>query len=538
MERPGNKDNSSLESLVAREKILSGAWELAQSAHAKQKRDEGTPYFTHLVAVARIIYEDWGVKSPAILAAALLHDSVEDSEYTHLTLGDIKGRFGEEIAFLVDGVSKFRSVQKDGSSGDRETIKKVFDKTLIDPRVAVLKLADRLHNMRTLQFVSQGRQIPKAEETLDVYVPLAESLGMWKVKSELEDLAMKFITPEDYSFYKNLLDRDKRLEDLFQTSMVSRLESLIKEAGVPAWVEIRVNSLARLKHKMERAANFASINDVLSLRVVVNDSGGEDAARDDCYKMEGRIKNTFCREENSGRFDDFFAHPKDNGYSALQITLDYPIGAIEVAVATKTKEEFNNWGIVSLMRRGEENLKDYVLKVIFTPTGKVKFFPKEATGIDLAYSIDPMMGMRATKLLIDGKPYAVSQDLPNGALVEVVLGKARNAPPEEYLNYCLPQTRKIIENQIAEKARRDLIKKGKDISETMLAKYGYRNLEEILAHDNEYTQKLVNALYIHGFKGHLNNLYLPLGSGELKEEYLEAFIKRIFRANSSSEIPD
>lgn len=501
------------------EPILQRAYDFAKRAHEGQRRKDGTPYITHPEAVARIISEEWGITDTTMVAAAYLHDTLED---THVTKGDIETNFGHEVAEMVDGVSKFRSEEKILSENevDHETLKKIASRNLINPKDVVLKLADRLHNMRTLQFVPSEKQIPKASETLDVYVPLAESLGMWKVKSELEDLSLKYIAPQDFKYYSELRDSDKRLGDLFTEHIISDIESIIDEAGISARVEVRINSLARIKHKMERAFEITSINDLISFRIVVDDSGGPDKGRDDCYKILGRIKESFQKEENTERFDDFFAHPKDNGYSAIQVTLNSPFGAVEIAVATESKEEFNNWGVVSLIKRGETNLKDYVLKVIFTPTGRVKFFPKEATGIDMAYSIDPIMGVRAVNLLIDGKPFPVSANLPNGATIEIILGKARAVPPADYLNYCTPRTRKIIENQITENARRNVIKKGREVACAKISKYGFKSFEEIRDSD-EYAQNLVDALYTNRFKGHLNELYHALGIARNDEEASE-----------------
>jgi (p)ppGpp synthase/HD superfamily hydrolase len=525
MERDGLLSSGSLEARISKEPILQEAFKFAREAHAGQTRSEGTPYFTHLVSVARIIHEEWGIEDSTMIAASFLHDTIEDTTVTKEKLESV---FGSKIAEMVEGVSKFRSEKGSLSKEDvdRETIKKITGRNLINPKDVVLKLADRLHNMRTLKFVPSEKQIPKASETFDVYVPLAESLGMWKVKCELEDLAMGYISPEEFNHYETLRNSDERLGDLFIGNMTSRLKSLMSEAGVEARIETRINSLARLKHKMDRTADFAQINDVMSFRVIVDDREGQGKARDDCYKLLGRINETFTSVENPERFDDFFARPKDNGYSAIQVTLNYPFGAVEVAITSSSKEDFNNWGVVSMIKNGKEELGAYVLKVIRTHSGRVKFFPKEATGIDLAYSIDPVMGMRAVNLLIDGEPSPVSSNLPNGALVEVVHEKARPETPKEYMDYCLPATRRIIEAQISEQVRRNIIKNGKKISGEVLLKYGFKNFEEMLDRD-QYAQNLMNSLYLDGLKGHLNDLYFAMGAGRKDEDFLENFIKSI-----------
>lgn len=502
--------------------LIGRAYDFAQKAHEGQTRAEGTPYFTHCLEVVKILHMEWGITDEAMLAAGHLHDTIEDSEDGGITPETIWTNFGERVASLVEGVTQLRSEK------DSETLRRLTNENLIDPRIIVIKLADRLHNMRTLSFVHKDKQIDKAKETVNAYVPMAESLGIWEVKSQLEDLSLKYLSPKDYADFSDKLKHDKRTDEegIFTGFMKSSLELLTKETGVKASIEIRVNSLARLRHKMERTSDFASINDVVSFRVIVDDTQGKDRARDDCYKVLGRVSEIFGPFEDTERFDNFFSRPKDNGYSAIQITLTYPFGAVEIAITSASKEEFNKWGVVSLIRRGEKDLSDYVLKLIFTPTGQVKFFPKEATGIDLAYSIDPVMGIRATGVLIDNREYPISAVLPNGAEVKVLFGKPRVSPPEDYLYFALPQTRKLIEKQIENRVRQEYIVKGKEIAAKIVSKTGYKTLEEVLAQE-EHVDKLMQMLFIRGFKGHLNNLYFQLGSGKKDEAYLEEFLKSV-----------
>ncbi|MDZ4209699.1 MAG: HD domain-containing protein, partial [Candidatus Curtissbacteria bacterium] len=364
---------------------LSKAHELAQEAHDGQFRAEGLPYFTHPVEVARILREEWKINDENILCAAILHDIVED---TDVTLKEIKIAFGEDVAKLVDGVSKFRS-ENGNESSDRETVRKVFDRTLIDPRVAVLKIADRLHNMRTLESMPRDKQLAKSRETLSVYSKLAESLGMWMVMNELEDLSFKYLNITEYGKWKERLKNDPRNSDLFMAYTLSSLEAIVRESDVNAQVVVRKNTLWRLRQKSERITRFEDNNDAVSFRVIVEDNERPLEAKDNCYKLLGRFREAYLKEENYDRFRDYYVRSKDNKYSAIQMTINTLNGAVEIAITSSSKEEFNNWGVVSLLKKEQKELSEYALKLVFTPLGQVKFFPKEATGVDFAYSISP-----------------------------------------------------------------------------------------------------------------------------------------------------
>jgi len=502
--------------------IVQEAARLAEMAHEGQKRAEGTPYFTHCQEVARILYEEWGIADSEILSAGFLHDTVED---TSVTKADLKRNFGREVAELVDGVSKF-------GSDDKENIRKVFDKNLIDPRVGVIKLADRLHNMRTLHFMTEAKRTAKAKET-EGYASFAESLGMWKVKSELEDLSLKFTNPEEFERLSQMLSEDKRISVLTMSHMTSVLQSLAERIGIGVRIEPRINSLARIGHKMDKGMDISEINDVVSYRVTVDDSEGVDAGRNDCYKMLGIVREKFAGIEDHERFDDFFSTPQDNRYSSIQVTLTTEDGSVEIAIATKEKEDFNNWGVVSLIRKGVKNLSDYALKLIFTPADQVKFFPPGATGIDFAYSIDKeinkkeTMGTRATAILIDGVRHELSTVIPNGTTVDVILGKSKTIIPGEYLKFCLPKTRKIIERQIAGQIQREQIRAGKEIVDGSVTEKGIASLSQLLEEDDS-AQKLVDWLYDIECKGHLNTLYFKVATGRISKEELDDHLKSFF----------
>jgi len=498
--------------------LFTKAYEFAQKAHEGQVRAEGTPYITHCAAVEKIISEEWGIRSPELRAAALLHDTVEDNK--SLTFIDIENEFGSKVAFLVEGVSQLRSEKENGVSKiekDRETVRKVFNKNLIDPNVGVLKLADRLHNMRTLMHMPPEKQIAKAKET-EGYAKLAESLGMWVVMRELEDLSLKYSSSRDYEKYARIRNEDPRTGEQFVEWLKSTLTTIATDAAIDAHLETRKISLPVLKNKKGKYLT-EKINDLISFRVIVKGSG-EAETRNQVYKMLGIIRENFAGIEDLDRFDDFYSKPRDNNYSAIQLTLDFPEGSTEIAISCEEKEEFNNWGIVSLIRRGETDLQKHALKLIFTPTHEVKFFQAKATGLDFAYSISPSMGARAEYAVVNGEVRPISTVLPNGAEVEIEIGEPRIAPKKELINFCLPNTRRVIDEQLSEQAKWEFEMKGKEAIYGIICKRGLIDLTDLLKID-KHKANLENLLYVLGCKGSIEDLYYKVGSGVMDIKDLE-----------------
>lgn len=528
MEREA-KSQSKLEEFIESSDFLKEAYKLAQEAHKGQVRAEGTAYFSHCVEVARILYEEWGITDTKKIAVGLLHDTVEDTE---VTLEELALKFGQEVAFWVDGVSKFRSEKDDGGEKskeqkDRETVRKVFNQNQIDPFVGVAKLADRLHNMRTLGYMSVEKQIAKSNETKG-YARLAESLGMWEVMRELENLSMKYSSPQDFEKYSQILDTDPRTQEEFVAWLTSSLETIAREASIDARVETRKISLSKLENKKGKYLT-EKINDLISFRVVVADMGNVET-RNKVYKMLGAIRQNFAEIEDSKRFDDFYFKPRDNDYSSIQLTLEFPQGSTEIAITSSAKEEFNNWGVVSLIRKGETDLSRHALKLVFTETQEVKFFPPKATGLDFAYSISPEMGARAINVLVNGISRPISTVLPNGAEVKIELGEPRIAPKNELRNYCLPPTRKIIDGQLSEEAKWKLEMKGRETVGNIISQRGLIDLADLREID-KHKPNLEHLLFILGCKNSIPDLYYKVGSGvmdvkNLKNHFDEAGITK------------
>jgi GTP diphosphokinase / guanosine-3',5'-bis(diphosphate) 3'-diphosphatase len=484
---------------------ITSAYDFAKKCHEGQFRKSGEPYFVHCEAVCAILKDECGIRDKKYPDSGLLHDTVEDRK--EVTIDQIKVLFGDEVADLVDGVTKLKS------STDKETLKKVLKKTYINPGVAVIKLADRLHNMRTLQFMPSEKQISKSQETLDIYTKLAESLGLWKIKTELEDLSFKYLDPEKYQKTLTDLESDPRLSPDFTCYLTSRIEQLLSDNNVDGKIETRKSGSWILNKKREKMAlrgksgcdGFGDVNDVISFRIQLN-------TVHDCYRVLHEIHTDFGEMVDYDRFDEFIgANKRVNGYQALQTTINFMQGPVEIAIMTKEMEEFNNNGIVSLINN-EKDLKDYVLKLVFTPKGTVKFLPKNATGVDFAAAINRRVLAEAESINIDGVDKPLTVVIPNASTLRVNLGEPRRAPLDGLEDYCLPQTRKIIQEQRILENRDTLVSQGRKKLESILIPRGLLVLTDISDSINPLLYKL-------GCQS-INDLYFMVGNNSIKEDLL------------------
>jgi len=497
------------ESLVKKEipavhPLVQKAYDFAKNAHKGLKRKSGEEYFSHCEAVYLILRDEWGITNPDYLSAALLHDVVEDTQYT---AANIEYQFNPTVAKFVLGVTNLGS--------DDQTLKKIASNNLLNPGTTIIKLADRLHNMRTLEFMSRDKQIKKSKETLDIYARLAESLGLWKVKTELEDLCFSYLDPDKYQSTKDTLDSDPRLSDDFLAFFKSKIEQLASDNSLPVEVFSRKIGAWYLLDKQNKAAikghtnpdSFSDINDVVSFRVVL-------PKLEDCYCFLSDIHQHFGGQVDHQRLDEFIgSNKRTNGYQAIQTTINSHHGPVEIALVTQEMEEFNNWGVVSLINN-QANLTEYTLKLCFTPTGSIRFLPRDATGVDFAASLNPEVLARATNLTIDNQSFPLSVVLPNAATVRINLGEPRRAPLAGAEDYAaMPQTRQLIESQRNLERKDNLISKGQSIIEEIISPRGLLDLSDLGDTVNPILYKL-------GCQG-LDDLYFIIGSTSLKPEVFE-----------------
>ena len=473
--RPGIEYIKDHNLFVGKNERVMAALELAEEIHREDIRTTtGEPYVNHCVAVASIL-ETWGADEDEIVAG-LLHDTVEDHA-DEMNLDTIKSLFGERVARLVYGVTKLGT--------DFETLKKVTSESLIEPGVAFIKLADRLHNMLTMEKMPPASQRKNARETIDVYAPLAESFGMWQVKNCLADIAFAYIDPRRFLEVKKIIDNDPRLRREFLEKKTVDLETLLAKAGLDVTVEHQVGGYYELAEKQKnsviredgRPRNFEEITDVVSFRILINKE--ENIA--DCYLAMGLIRLVYGDKLEKGRHDDYLTEPAMNGYSAIHDTYKFPQGSVEIAFTTKEREDFNNWGVLRLTHQQQINDQEkFNRKLVFTPKKELIFLEPSARGIDLAYKINPVLGLKAVALRVNGEIRDLSEIVENASLVEVITDVHQEIPRSEWLGYCSAETRRLIENQLAKVERLGEIERGRNILvEEVLKERGILDIEDL-----------------------------------------------------------
>ena len=513
--------------------IVERAFVTAENAHQGQLRKSGEPYITHPVAVAEILVE-FGL-DPATIAAALLHDTVEDTSYSSELL---RQDFGDEVASLVDGVTKLDRLTY-GPTAEAETVRKMVVAMAKDIRVLVIKLADRLHNARTWQYVSAESAARKARETLDIYAPLAHRLGMNAVKWELEDLSFKSLEPKKYEEIERLvLDRNPSREKL-TNEVIEVVAADLKTEGIAAQVTGRQKHLYSVYQKMVvRGREFNDIYDLVGIRVLVNDVR-------DCYAVLGAIHARW--NPVPGRFKDYIAMPKFNLYQSLHTTVIGPNGkAVEIQIRTHDMHRRAEYGIAAHWKYKQGNktqsaespdmlwLKQlhewqqetsdvsefldalrFDLRTpevfVFTPKGSVIALPAGSTPVDFAYAVHTEVGNRCVGAKVNGKLVSLEAPLANGDVVEVVTNKGEQAAPSrDWLNFVKsPRARSKIKAWFTKERREEAIDAGKESIARQMRKAGLP-IQKILAghtmlqlaHDLNYPD--IEALYAAVGDGHIS----------------------------------
>ncbi|MCK4692421.1 MAG: bifunctional (p)ppGpp synthetase/guanosine-3',5'-bis(diphosphate) 3'-pyrophosphohydrolase [Anaerolineales bacterium] len=509
--------------------LVKRAYKVAQKAHKGQKRASGEQYIQHCLAVAAILAE-LGAPIPAIMAG-LLHDTVEDTE---VTLKDLKRDFGDEVASLVDGVTKLTQLPRvsrrdkgtksvGASKGElaKETLRKTFLAMGDDVRVVVIKLADRLHNMRTLAHLPAEKHRRIAEETLEIFAPLANRLGIWQMKWELEDLAFRYVYQEEYRGIaahvdERRVDREKALREISL-----RLKSVLAELNIQAEVTGRPKHLYSIYRKMERKdVQFDMVYDVRGLRVIVE-------SESQCYLALGVIHNEW--KPVPGTFDDYIATPKDNFYQSLHTAVIYDDGkTLEVQIRTPEMHKNSEFGIAAhwhykegrrsgdafeqrilwlrrLMewRQDIDDAADFVDAMksdvfddrvyVFTPKGDIIDLPAGSTPIDFAYHIHTDIGHRCRGAKVNGKLISLSNNLQTGDSVEVLTSK-RGGPSRDWLNPSLEmvksqRARSKIRQWFRRRNRELNVSHGRLLLERELRRLGIEGISyERIAHDLGYSQ--------------------------------------------------
>jgi guanosine-3',5'-bis(diphosphate) 3'-pyrophosphohydrolase len=481
---------------------IRAAFELADRAHAGQTRREGTPYVTHVIKAAEIIVE-MGLDEDSIVAS-LLHDSIEDTSLTH---EDIAKQFGPTVADIVEGVTKLTRVQYTSKEDEQmENLRKMLIAMAKDIRVILIKIADRLHNMRTMEYMSDEKRRSKSLETMEIYAPIAHRLGMQKIKWELEDLALLYLDPVGYKEITNALEERREVLTQFMEGVEEKIKSRMVDWGINATVYGRLKHIYSIYRKMyAQKLDLQEIFDLCAFRVIVDNIP-------DCYNVLGHIHDMF--KPIPGRFKDYIGTPKPNMYQSIHTTVigtegipfevqirtwemhhtaEYGIAAHwkyksgDVGVKTGDEEKFA-WIRRLLESQQDSDAQDFFhdLKIdmfadevfVFTPRGDVINLPAGATPIDFAYNIHTAVGNRMIGAKVNGRIVPLGHILQDGDIVEVLTSKSAAGPSRDWVNMAKSgEARSKIKQWFKKEKREDNIIQGKAMFEAEIKRVGLRMLD-------------------------------------------------------------
>ena len=473
------------------------AYVYSAKVHHGQTRLSGDSYMTHLMEVASILTR-LRMDVPTIMTG-LLHDTIEDTLSTEAELREV---FGDEVTEMVDGVSKISKITfKTSEERQAENFRKMLLAMARDIRVILVKLADRLHNMRTLSHQSEERRLKIAQETADIYAPLANRLGISWVKSELEDLSLRYLEPNTYKALTKKIDQHRRERDKYVATVKKKLEDILKEHDIDGQVQGRLKHICSIHKKIvKQKIEFEQIHDLIAFRIIV-------PTVRDCYAMLGVIHSSW--KPVPGRFKDFIAMPKANMYQSLHTTVFGPSGQrMEVQMRTADMHSVAEEGIAAhwkykegktaanadegrfswlrQMLEWQKELKDSnefmsSVKVdlfpeevyVFTPDGDVKELPKQSTPIDFAYSVHSDVGHRCSGAKVNGRLVPLRTELKNGDIVDIITSKSQT-PSKDWLKFVkTSKAKNRIRHWVKDQERQQSLELGKDLLEKELRKFGF-----------------------------------------------------------------
>lgn len=557
--------------------MIEKAYRIAAKAHEGQKRKSGEPYIIHPLCVA-IILADLELDKETIVAG-LLHDVVED---TVMTTEDLTREFGSEVALLVDGVTKLGQLNysADKVEVQAENLRKMFLAMAKDIRVILVKLADRLHNMRTAQYWSEPKQKEKARETMDIYAPIAQRLGISKIKIELEDLSLKYLEPEAYYDLVEKIAVRKSARDAYVHRLMNDVEACLKDAGIKATVMGRAKHFFSIYKKMvNQNKTLDQIYDLFAIRIIVDDVK-------DCYAALGVIHEKY--KPIPGRFKDYIAMPKPNMYQSLHTTLIGPTGQpFEIQIRTEEMHRTSEYGIAAHWKykeanngnsiNGEEEKLSWLRQILewqrdmsdnrefmsllksdldlfsdsvfcFTPSGDVKSLPKGSTPIDFAYGIHSAVGNKMIGAKVNGRLVTIDYNIRNGDRIEILTSANSKGPSRDWLNLVKStQAKNKINQWFRNQFKEENIIKGKelltnycktkginfgdinkpDYQAKVQRKYGFRDWESVLAavgHGGLTESQIINRMMEEYRKEHaqqLTDAQVVENASEQKEKHAE-----------------
>ena len=474
--------------------LINKAVDYASTKHQAQKRKDGSPYIIHPLAVAQIVAE-MGLDCDAVLGA-LLHDCIEDTDASH---EDIERIFGSTVAELVEGVTKLtRANFSTSEQAQMENLRKMFMAMSKDIRVVLIKIADRLHNMRTMQYQTPEKQLKKCRETMDVYAPLAHRLGMQKIKWELEDIALKYLVPDSYNEIMNYLNAHKEQDEVFMRTIQDKITQRLSSVGIHNKTYGRIKHVYSIYRKMQaQGKTIDELYDIYAFRVIVD-------TIPDCYNVLGHVHDLFNLVP--GRFKDYISTPKPNMYQSLHTTVIGSQGIpFEVQIRTWDMHETAEYGIAAhwkykqgtgagtekdfewvrrlLETQQDSDAEEFVqsLKIdmfddevfVYTPKGRIVSLPAGSTPIDFAYAIHSGVGNAMIGAKVNNRIANIDTKLRNGDIVEVLTSKAAKGPSRDWLTICKSnQARTKIKQWFKREKREENIVHGKASFEAEMKRVG------------------------------------------------------------------
>lgn len=519
--------------------VLRKAFDLAVEAHKTMRRKSGEPYIYHPIAVAKICAEEIGLDTTAIVCA-LLHDTVED---TYITLEDIQNLFGEKEAKIIDGLTKISGVFDHATSAQAENFRKMLLTLSDDVRVILVKIADRLHNMRTLEHMRPDKQLKIASETLFMYAPLAHRLGLYNIKTELEDLALKYKESEAYQEITSKLQKTQAVRTRFVNKFSLPIRQELDKAGFNYQIKGRTKSVFSIWNKMQKKkVRFEDIYDVFAIRIIIDTEIADEKA--DAWKVYSIVTDHY--QPNPDRLRDWISMPKANGYESLHTTVMSPTGKwVEVQIRSKRMDEVAEKGFAAhwkykggdggadsqldkwLMQIREvlESQEDDALTFIddvklnlfaeeiyvFTPNGDLKMLPKGATTLDFAYSIHTDIGSKCIGAKVNHRLVPLSHELRSGDQVEIVTSK-KQSPKSDWLNFVITGRARTKIKSLLREEKRQIASDGKE----MLRR-------KFTSMDVDFLSVNITALEKHYKLDSATELYYQVAKGKIDLKKLKKF---------------
>jgi len=520
-------------------KLIRKAFDVAVDAHQVQRRKSGEAYIFHPIAVAKIVASQIGL-GPTSIAAALLHDVVEDSE---ITIEDIEKMFNPKVAQLVDGLTKISKIQKDlNSSMQAENFRKMILTLNDDVRVILIKLADRLHNMQTMESMEDYKQTKIASETLYIYAPLAHRLGLYNIKTQLEDLGLKYTEPVIYNNIVNKIKETKEEQDEYIKNISNVIKKSLDEEGIDYIIKGRPKSIYSIRRKMKaQNVSYDEVYDKFALRIVYKSNSHDEKFL--AWKIYSIVTDHY--RPSPSRLRDWISSPKSTGYEALHITVMGPLGRwVEVQVRSERMDEIAEKGYAAhykykqgtteesgldiwlnqlkeALENQEKNAVDFVedFKMnlyskeifVFTPTGEIKSLPKGATTLDFAFSIHSAIGVRTRGTKVNGKLVPLNYELKSGDQIEVITS-VNQKPTLHWLNYVTTsRARTKIKNVLNENTKK-IAEEGRELLTRKL-----RHLKVTL------NEKTINELVVFLKLKTSLDLFYRVGNGTIENQKLKDF---------------